>query len=302
MNTIDALEKDILLQIPSLSKFQPQPILSDEKQRHSIFCGSGDSLASCMLAQAFSEFKVRASDPLDLLKNKSIPKNHDVYVVSISGRTISNIKVANLARYSTAITSNPKSKLAKTCDNIIELKFPNSDVFTAGSISFLDSALTCISLVSDIRIKNADKLFNRALKQSKKIKLKNRVFFLGNLHTYPIAMYAAAKLYELLGMQAYYERLEQFSHMELFSVNRGDTVVILEEKTPHNYQLVKALQNVGLNVVHPDPKSKDKLAQVLFYTFLFYLTPLVMAKKRGQKDCHFVMAKKLRAASDKMIY
>ncbi len=125
---------------------------------------------------------------------------------------------------------------------------------------------------------------------------------MGNLHTYPVAMYSAAKLYEILGMEAYYERLEQFSHMELFSAKKGDTVVILEEKTAHNAELKKALKKVGFNVIHPDPKTTNKVAQFLFYTFLFQLVPLIMAKKKHQKDCHFVTAKKLRAASDKMIY
>ena len=302
MDTIAALEKDIFLQVPALSAFNPQPMISTSHQKNSIFCGSGDSLAACMLAEAFSEYNVTAADPLDLLKNKSIPKNNDVYIVSISGRTISNIKVAKLERKSIALTSNPTSKLGKACDKTIELSFPNSDVITAGTISFLNSALTCISLVCDVKITKPHDIFNHAVESSKKIKLQNRVFFLGNMHTYPVAMYAVAKLYEILGYDAYYERLEQFSHMELFSAKKGDTVVILEEKTPHNKQLAKSLRAVGLNVIHPDPKSKNKMTQVLFFTFLFQLVPLIMAKKKRQKDCHFVMAKKLRRASDQMIY
>ncbi len=302
MDTIAALEKDIFLQVPALSSFHPQPVISSSHQKNSIFCGSGDSLAACMLAEAFSEYNVTAADPLDLLKNKSIPKNNDVYIVSISGRTISNIKVAKLARKSIALTSNPQSKLAKISNNTIHLQFPNSDVITAGTISFLNSALTCISLVSDVKITKPHEIFNYAVQYSKKIKLQNRIFFLGNMHTYPVAMYAAAKLYEILGLDAYYERIEQFSHMELFSAKKGDTVVILEEKTTHNAQLAKSLKAVGLNVVHPDPKSKNKMSQFLFFTFLFQLVPLIMAKKKHQKDCHFVTAKKLRKASDQMIY
>lgn len=302
MNTIQALEKDILLQVQCLSKFNPPPMLNAAHQKNSIFCGSGDSLAACMLAESFSGYAVKAADPLDLLKNKSIAKSHEVHIVSISGRTISNIKVAKLARKSFAITSNPDSKLAKACDKTIPLTFPNSDVVTAGTISFLESALTCISLVHHFKIPNVSKIFNDAVALSKKIKLQKRVFFLGNLHTYPVAMYCAAKLFEILGHDAYYERLEQFSHMELFSAKKGDTVIILEEKTPHNASLIKNLKSVGLNVIHPNPKSKNKIHQFLFFTFLFQLVPLMMAKKRHQKDCHFVTAKKLRKVSDNMIY
>ena len=302
LKTIEALEKDILLQIQYLSNFHLQPLLTPHQQKNSIFCGSGDSLAACMLAEAFSGYKVKAADPLDLLKNNSIPKENDVYIVSISGRTISNIKVSKLARKSIAITSNPKSKLSQVCNKTISLQFPNSDVITAGSISFLESALTCISLVNHFKISNVDDLFKEALSQSKKTKLQNRIFFLGNMHTYPVAMYAAAKLYEILGLPAFYEKLEQFSHMELFSCKKGDTVVIFEEKNTHNSKLLANLNAAGLNVIQPLSKSKNKISQFLFFTFFAQLTPLFIAKKKHQKECYFVNAKKLRKISDNMIY
>jgi len=302
VKTIEAYEKDIQLQVSALSKFKPPALLSNLSQMYSIFCGSGDSLAAALLAEAFSELRVKAADPLDLLKNESILKSHDVFVVSISGRTISNVNVAKLARRSYGITSNVSSKLAKTCDGIIPLRFPNNDVFTAGSISFLDSALTCISLVKKFKIQYAKTLFSSAVLQSKKAKLTGNVYFLGNLHTYPVAMYGAAKLFEILGATAFYEKIEQFSHMELFSVSKGDTVIIFEEKTPHNISLVKELKKIGLNVIQPDPGTNDKVLQVIFYTFFSQLVPLFIAKKKNQKECHFVLAKKIRAVSDKMIY
>ena len=302
MNTIEALEKDILLQVQCLSHYLPQSPLTEHQLKNSIFCGSGDSLAACMLAEAHSEYKAKAVDPLDLLKNKSILKNHSVFVISISGKTISNIKVAKQARQAIAITSNPNSKLENTCKNSILLNFPNSDVVTAGTISFLESALTCISLTKHVKISHPDKIFQYALSQSKNIKLKNRIFFLGNLQTYPLAMYAAAKLYEILGLNAYYERIEQFSHMELFSTTKGDTVIIFEEKNTHNSLLTKNLKKVGLNVIQPDPKSKNQISQFLFFTFFAQLVPLLLAKKKHQKDCHFVTSKKLRKVSDNMIY
>lgn len=302
MNTISALEKDILLQVQNLSRFIPSPQLNPTQQKHSIFCGSGDSLAASMLAEAFSQSQAKAIDPLDLLKNKSIAETNDVYIVSISGKTISNIKVAKAARKSIAITANPQSKLAKASDKIIPLNFPNSDIITAGSISFLDSALTCMSLIMPIKIKNPEKIFNNAVNQSKKVKLGNKIFFLGNLYTYPIALYGAAKIFEILGLDAFYERIEQFSHMELFSTKPGDTVIIFEQKNPHNILLSKNLKKAGINVIQPTTKYSDKISQFLFYTFFSQLVPLFLAKKEQQKECHFVTAKKLRKISDSMIY
>ena len=302
MRTIEAYEKDIQLQENFLKKFKKQKPISENQQKKVIFTGSGDSLASAMLAESFSNFKIKSMDPLDLLKNKHIVKDKTIYFVSISGKTISNIKVAKTAKKSVAITSNPKSKLAKVSTNTITLKSPNSDVFTAGSISFLESALTCISLTTKITIPNPSKIYRKALTDAKKSKFSRRIFILGNSYTYPLAMYCAAKFYELLGYDAHFERIEQFSHMELFSTKKRDTVIIFEEKNQHNIQLTKNLKNIGLNVIHPNFVSKNKISQILYYTYFSQLLPLIEAKKRGQTDCHFVLAKKLRSVSDNMIY
>ncbi|MFQ5572825.1 MAG: sugar isomerase [Nitrosopumilaceae archaeon] len=302
MKTIEAFERDIILQTQFLQTFQPQHPLSDVFQKNTIFCGSGDSLAAAMLAEAYSDLKVRAADPLDLLKNKPITKKHNIFLISISGNTISNIKVAKLARKSIAITSNPKSRLANACSRTILLKFPNSDVFTGGSLSFLQSALTCISLVTNLSIPDGMKIFQKAIRETRKIKFTKKIFILGNLHTFPIAMYAAAKFYELLGLDAHFERIEQFSHMELFSTIKGDTVIIFEEKNPHNIQLAKNLKRVGLKVFQPTLGTKNKIDQFLFFTFVSQLMPLFEAKRKKQKDCNFVTSKNLRNASNKMIY
>lgn len=302
MNTIQAYERDIELQKNALKNFKPQTPISLNVQNHTVFCGSGDSLAAAMLAEAFSEFRIKALDPLDLLKNKSINQKKIVYVVSISGKTITNVKVAKNAKKSIAITSNPKSKLAKICSKVILLKFPNSDVFTAGSISFLESALTCISLVTNLKLSEPVSIFNRAKNVARKSKYGDRVFIIGNLHTFPIAMYCAAKFFELLGINAHFERIEQFSHMELFSTKKGDTVIIFEEKNRHNQQLTKNLRKVGISVVHPVLGSKNKISQILFYVFYSQLLPLNKVRKNNQKECNFVTAKKLRYVSDNMIY
>ena len=288
------------MQVDSLKNFKQQKPLTKLQQKNTIFTGSGDSLASAMLAEAFSDYTVKSLDPLDLLKNKTISKSKTVFFVSISGNTISNIKVAKTAKKSIAITSHQYSRLAKVCDGIILLEFPNSDVFTAGSISFLESALTCISLVKLFSISNAEKIFSKAKSQAKKADYTNRVFILGNQYSYPVAMYAAAKFYEILGIDAHFERIEQFSHMELFSATKGDTVIIFEEKNKHNSMLVRNLKQNGLRVIQPSLGTKNLISQFLFYTFFSQLLPLNKTKR--QKDCHFVLAKRLRKVSDNMIY
>jgi DNA-binding MurR/RpiR family transcriptional regulator len=302
MKTIDAFENDIFLQIPFLQKIKLQKPLSKAKQFRTIFCGSGDSFAASLLAESFSNFRVKAFDPLDLLKNKSIIKNKDVYLISVSGNTISNIRVAKNSKSSTAITHNEKSKLAKVCSDCILLSYPSSGVFTSGSIGFLSSALTAISLVSKFKIRGVLGLYKKALIESKKIKLAKKIYILGNMHTFPIAMYCAAKFYEILGYDVHYDRIEQFLHMGLFSAKRGDSVIIFDEQNSHTLQVIKHLKEIGMRIYQPIPNTKDRISQVIFFTFFSQLVTLFLAKKINQKECYFVTAKKLRDASSNMIY
>lgn len=297
MNTVGAFENDIQLELDLLERFKPQKKITT----NAVFCGSGDSLCAAMLAESFSDYAVRACDPLEFAKNPNLGSKKHAYFVSISGNTISNIKAARLAKSSTAITKNPNSKLAKTCKNSIVLNYSDSGVLTAGSIGFLANVLTCLSLVFSFRISNAKKPYQSALTQTKKIKAKNMIYFLGNQYTYPIAMYASAKLGEVLGIDSHYEKIEQFSHMGLFSAKKGDTVIILEQKNTHNSALAKHLTKLGLHVYNPTI-SGDKINQILFYIFVSQILALTLARQKRIKECYFVSQKKTRAASSAMIY
>jgi len=294
------MRQDILSQVECLAKFTPQKILSESQQRRAVFCGSGDSLASAMLAEAHSEMRARAADPLDLINNSSILKGRHLYLISISGRTISNIRAAALAENSIAITSNPQSRLAQACKSVMPLQFPNSDIKTAGTVSFLDSALCCVSMVRQVRIRAAAKIFESADAQSREASYRNRLFVLGNMHTYPLAMYAAAKMYEVLGHGTLYQRIEQFSHMELFAVRPGDTVAIFESPNRHNQKLALELDAMGVSVVQPISPLRDHISNLLFYTFYSQLMPIHLAG--NQKECHFLTARNLLHASNGMIY
>ncbi len=114
-------------------------------------------------------------------------------------------------------------------------------------------------------------------------------------------MYCAAKFYEVLGYNVHYSRIEQFSHMELFSVKKGDTIIIFEEKNTHNKQLGNSLKEIGISVIHPDMPSEE-ISQMIYCTFFSQLLALFEAKKKRKKDCYFVTAKKIRNISNQMIY
>lgn len=302
MSTIAAFEKEIKLQVRFVQNFVSQKQLFIPKQKKAVFCGTGDSFVSAQLAEVFSGFRARACDPLDLLKNKRLTKGKDLYIISISGNTISNIKLAKAVKNAVAVTAYKQSRLVNACKKLILLQYPNSGIFTAGSISFLASALTCISLVSKIKIRNVSKLYKKADTQSRKIRLRGKVFLLGNMHTFPVAMFGAAKIYEAAGLDAHYERIEQFSHIGLFSAKKGDTIIIFEGENKYNSKLASNLRKYGLNIVQLQPNTKNIQETVLFFIFVSEFIALYHAKKKNQKDCFFVTAKKLREASSSMIY
>ena len=280
MGTVSAFEKEIKMQINFLKRFVPQKLLSESQQKKTIFCGTGDSFVSALIAQVFSDFRSPAFDPLDLLKNKKLAKDSKLYLISISGNTIINVKLAKKIRRAIAITANPQGKLAQNCNKAIILNFENSGIFTAGSISFLASMMTCLSLVSKITIRNFLAIYKNAMVQSKKVSLRAKVFLLGNLHTFPVAMFCAAKLYEVAGLDAHYERIEQFAHMGLFSAKKGDTVIIFEGKNKHNMMLVNILKRIGLNVIQFDPRTKNNQEIILFFIFASEFMALYHAKKK----------------------
>lgn len=301
MNTIKAFENDIGLQLEFLRGFRGQKRFGTKSQRNLVFCGSGDSLASAMLAESFSDLRARSLDPLDLIKNKKLADGKKVFFISISGNTVSNVKAAKSIRDTVAITRNPSSRLGRSCNSVVQLQYDDSKILTSGSIGFLASSLTCISFVHKFKIKNAKSLLAQAKIQTENLGMKNRVFFLGNQHTFPVCMYAAAKLYEIHGIDAHYERIEQFSHMGLFSAKKGDTVIIFEKHNKHNRQLTLNLEHLGMSVANPSIDG-GLVSQIVFYTFVSQLLALGHAKRKNLKDCYFVLQKKLRDVSSSMIY
>jgi glutamine---fructose-6-phosphate transaminase (isomerizing) len=301
LNTIDAFERDVLSQLDYIRMFVPQKTILQSRLHKVVFSGSGDSLAAAMLAQSLSNYSVTAIDPLEIAENPKIAHNKHVYFVSISGNTAANIKAAKSVKNPTAITKNPSSLLAKACRSTITLQYVDSGVFTAGSIGFLASALVCISLVMPITLKNAKKTFLAAKKASEKVTLVGKPFFLGGQYTYPVAMYGAAKMYEVVGLDASYERMEQFSHMGMFCAKKNDAVIILDD-SKHAAKLSKVLAGIGLDVCCPVYRTNDVVEKILFYIFFTQFLALGMARRSRQKECHFVLQNQTRNASSDMIY
>ncbi|GBC73762.1 Phosphoheptose isomerase [archaeon HR04] len=317
MSTLDAYEQEIAYQvesIPMLMQEMKGRWLSKEEQLNALITGSGDSFAAAMLAERLSGFRIQCIDPFEL--SSMLASRRMLYIVSVSGSTRAVLDAMDRARgYGmkvVAITANAESKLARGADSTIIIRFKRTGVLTAGSIGFTASLVASASLavkMDDVSV-DVKAVFSKAGDDARDIMLAEQNYIVGDALTYPLAVYGSAKLYEVLGARASYCRLEQFCHMEVFSLKEGDKVLILssEEKAR---MLADGLRSNGIdatlleycndegrcNVSYED----ETLSRLLYYTFLLQITVLNNAKRLGLRECAFINHR-LLGLSSSLIY
>src|SRR5918998_968044 len=239
MNAIDAMQAEIEYQVQDLHKLD----LSSSSVSDSLFVGSGDSYIAGLAAQYFSSSHAICCYPIDIIKNPLLVKSRNLFIISISGNTQANILAAKIAKKHgastiTAITARPSSRLAKSCDQTIELKYRNTGIITAGTFSFVASMIQCISLTIQLRLpSDLRKIYDRAETQAKQVISKidnkspasssNSYFILGNGQLHAIAMYGALKFNEVFGARATAYSTQEFCHSPLFSIKETDHAIVL---------------------------------------------------------------------------
>jgi fructoselysine-6-P-deglycase FrlB-like protein len=222
MNAIEAMQAEIEYQVQDLHKLELSSPVSN-----CLFVGSGDSYIAGLAAQYYSGSHAICCSPIDIIKNYLLVKRRNLFVVSISGNTQANILAAKIAkkhgvRTISALTARSSSRLAKSCDQTIVLKYKNTGITTAGTISFTLSMIKCISLSTELQLPaNLRKIYNHAEKQAKQAisKIDNRnnnsntsYFILGNSQLHAIALYGALKFNEIFGVKAMAYPAEEFCH------------------------------------------------------------------------------------------
>jgi glutamine---fructose-6-phosphate transaminase (isomerizing) len=323
MNAIEAMQAEIEYQVEELPKLD----LLSPVSNCCLFVGSGDSHAAGLAAQYFSGSQAICCYPLDIIKNPLLAKRRNLFIVSISGNTQANIMAAKIAKKHgasniTAITARPSSRLAKSCNEIIELKYRNTGIATAGTISFTASIIKCISLITQLQLpSNLGEIYNRAEKQAKqaisKIDDKSNsssssisdscYFILGNGQLHAIAMYGSLKFNEVFGVRAMAYPTEEFCHSPLFSIQETDHAIVLgdddDDKNNNNssLKLSKRLNEEGFSSVHVGFKNKG-IELLLSATFFIQLVLLKLAQKYGLTICHFLSNEKLLRVSSDFIY
>jgi len=247
-------------------------------------------------------------DPYHLASSPEIAKGADVFLISVSGKTASNLaaarKVRTLARRTIAITSDVRSRLAGLADEVIRLPMTYSPR-TPGLLSYSLSLLAVLNIVG--RREKCD--FEGALRAARKTEGnirwgKGTTYFLGNSLAYPVAMYAAAKTYEFIGAKAHPQLLEEFSHLELFSLGPYDVVNIFSAFDPlgTSGRLARALAHQGYES-HTVPSRVGSEREQLFHAvFASQLSVLRRAGELRLSRPNFLTAAGRLEMSDSMIY
>jgi glucosamine--fructose-6-phosphate aminotransferase (isomerizing) len=331
MNSIDAMETEIRYQVENLSKsnLPKQTNLSD-----CMFIGSGDSYVAALIAQYASNHKVICCNPMDIVLNPEIAKNRRIYIVSISGNTKANILAAKIAKeqnvWTTAVTANPESKLAKSCDEIMEVQYKTTGIPTSGTISFTSSMLSCLSLVSEVNDFDNLKMIYRETKNEVEsliidddndddniLENLSSYIFLGDGILFPVAIYGALKVNEVFGSKSFAYPLEEFCHSPIFSIKRNDKIMILGNK-----EYVKRINNSNSNSRTLNDRLEELDFSSCFYTncsssggnklsltemllksiFFLQLYIVKQAIIRGVKDCYFLQNKDILKLSSFFIY
>ena len=277
-----------------------------------LFVGAGDSLAVACFAERLSGYRARAFDPYDLMENPELAKEKSVYIISVSGKTRANIEAAAsagpFAKEVVAITANDQSPLAKDASRVLRLKFSKkSSGLTPGTNSFACSLLAVSFLLGPREPKlDISKMIEEAQRMVRSVPKPSRsVHFVGSGLYFPLAMYGYAKVCEFMGGLGDYQLVEEFSHMNLFSVREEDLVVILPAglEDRRSLELHSHLGRAGVrSLLLSFDQHMGKVEQAISYSIQLQYLALTLAQLAGLQQPAFLEKKKLLEISNKMIY
>jgi fructoselysine-6-P-deglycase FrlB-like protein len=311
--SLDSTEQEIEAQVkdvPNYVEFLDSLSWEKIEPEDAILVGAGDSLACANFVERLTGFEARSIDPYDLLRNSGMASGKFVYFVSISGKTKSNIEAAEavkkLAKKTVAVTSNPESQLAKTCTELLPLKFSKEPGLTPGTNSFTTSLVACSRVFGVYPNFNLGEVIRRAKQWAKRSKIAGMVHFVSSGSLYPIAMYAAAKVFEFTGDRADYQLTEEFSHMNLFSMSDDDCVIIIksDESDLAADKLNQELVNQGFDsqILNFDESDGNMLERAISCSIHLQYLALNFAINKGLKQPAFLQNERLLGISNRMIY
>ncbi len=311
--SIRAMEREISNQAENLPRFASQL-----RQKHRpkiersslIFAGSGDSYAAAVFAQEVSQGEAIASDPYELLTNIRRTRGKTLVIVSVSGRTRTNVELARnakeIARRTLAITADPESPLGRECDETLRLSYRAAGTLTSGTVSFTTSLLACAFLVGNIpRIIQAKTGVGDATLLARRIRpvAKGSFVFTGSGVNYALSLYGAAKINEVLGAKAEAVYPEQLGHAKLFAIDKKRDVFVCissgRDKATETHEL---LSKYGFHSSILTVPVSHVVNQSLKIAIYLQRLALSLARGKGIEECAFLTDKNRLKLSNRMIY
>jgi fructoselysine-6-P-deglycase FrlB-like protein len=275
-----------------------------------IFAGSGDSYAAAVFAQELSQGESEASDPDELLTNIRRIRGKNLVIISVSGRTKTNIELARKAKgistSTLAITANPESPLARECDGTLQLHYRTTGILTSGTTSFTSSLLACAllleSLPTTIQAKTTP-IDTARLATNLKQAGKGAFVFTGSGVNYALALYGAAKINEVLGAKAEAAYPEQLGHAKLFTIDKKrDAIVCISsgrDKAMKTHELLQKDDFQSSILAFPASHVVNRSLRIAIYLQRLALS---LARRKGIEECSFLSDKSRLDLSNRMIY
>jgi fructoselysine-6-P-deglycase FrlB-like protein len=302
MNSIESLKLDFDSQIRGLNKIENEQIFDE-----CIFVGSGDSYVAGLIAQFLTNHKCRCYSPSDLSTSRFL-QDKTYCFISVTGRTKANIEIARRATESgigtVAVTLNKNSKLAQVCKQVVPLKITKVNTPTAGFSTFVGNVVTCLQLAGIIIPKKFDTWYKNGLELSSSslesvILPDETSYILGNNLLYAIALYNSFQMAEFFGSTVIAHKLEEFCHSPIFGVKKSHDLWILGQ----NEELIsRRLEKLGFRTSYFELYNSDILTQLFESIFFVQNLVLLLARKYGHTELHYVMLKDVLKASSDMIY
>ena len=314
-SSLDAIEQEIHNQVEDLPAFARELGKYDRFRNLDpssiIFTGSGDSLASSLFAHYLSHMQAFAADPFELQLYPKVARNKTLFITSVSGKTRTNIQLAKsvrgLAKKRVAITANPESPLAKECDNVIRLRYRSPGIPTSGTASFSASLLAVTSLIRRLpKLDSLPIMERRAAGWARGLRVhpNGEFLFVGSGTGYALAMYAAFKIHEVLGLTAQYQHTEQLGHSQLFSLQRKtDNLLFLSPSSDKKAsEVFRVLSKSGFNAYLLKSGTADPILATLQVMFCVQHLALNLGRRMGLRECAFLTDRKRLALSSRLIY
>ena len=307
--TLASVAAEFRRQPSLLESFRKASLWSElVEEEDPVLVGAGDSYAASLCASFLSGPRVLALDPFSLTESIAWAKKRPVYILSVSGETTSNIGLARalkgVAGRTIAVTSNTESRLASATDDVVPLPF-RPTAKSPGIATFTLSLAALLRICGhDPRLRFEDAM-SGAVDESRRIRIargQGVTHFAGNNEAYAASIYGTAKIYELLGRRAQATMLEEFSHMPLFSLEKSDTVNVIDSAGGiKGSRLHRLLEKAGYESSLLRLKG-DRIERLYVLVFAMQLAAIDAAKHAGLKAPYFLGAKNKLRISDELIY